>query len=174
MTIAQIIAAVPNLTAGMANRYHPALMREFVERDFTHRQRAHFLSQVGHESGSFRWTREIWGPTPAQIRYEGRRDLGNIQRGDGRRFMGRGLIQVTGRANYKACSLAMYGDERLLTNPELLEAPDAAVTSAFWFWDKNKLSAIDDVVRLTRRINGGTNGLADRQTRFNRAISIFQ
>ncbi len=68
---------------------------------------AAFLAQVGHESGQLRYLREIWGPTPAQVRYEGRADLGNAQPGDGKRFMGRGLIQITGRKNYADCGAAL-------------------------------------------------------------------
>jgi putative chitinase len=61
-----------------------------------------FLANIGHESGGLMWSREIWGPTPAQSRYEGRADLGNTQPGDGKRFMGRAHLQITGRHNYGA------------------------------------------------------------------------
>jgi putative chitinase len=169
----QFIKAIPNLTNARAQKYYAPLMTEFTKRNFTPIQIAHFLSQIGHESLSFIYTKEIWGPTPTQIRYEGRKDLGNTQPGDGKRFMGRGLIQVTGRANYKACSLAIYGDDILLRSPEILEAPNAAIWSAFWYWDKNKLSVIDDVVKLTRKINGGVNGLNDRKIRFHQALNIL-
>ena len=60
---------------------------------------AHFLAQIMHESGSFKYDKEIWGPTAAQKRYEGRADLGNTQAGDGKRFMGRSAMQLTGRYN---------------------------------------------------------------------------
>lgn len=173
MTIDQFISAVPNLSRTRAERYYPLLQKEFEKRNFTNRQIAHFLSQVGHESLSFIYTKEIWGPTPTQLRYEGRKDLGNTQPGDSKKFMGRGLIQVTGRANYKAYSLAIYGDDVLLRTPEILEAPGAAVWSAFWYWDKNKLSEIDDIVKLTRRINGGVNGLQDRKIRFEKASAVL-
>jgi len=93
---------------------------------------AEFLAQIAHESGGFRYTREIWGPTPAQARYEGRADLGNTEKGDGSRYRGRGLIQVTGRANYRACGLAL--DLPLLDSPEYLERPMIAARSAGWFW----------------------------------------
>lgn len=119
-----------------------------------------FLAQVAHESGAFQWTREIWGPTPAQATYEGRSDLGNTQPGDGFKFRGRGLIQVTGRANYADCALAL--DLPLLDQPELLERPMVAARSAGWFWQKHKLDDVDDFQRMTRIINGGTTGLADR------------
>jgi len=119
-----------------------------------------FIAQVAHESGAFQWPREIWGPTPAQAAYEGRVDLGNTHPGDGFKFRGRGLIQVTGRANYAACAIAL--DLPLLDQPELLERPMVAARSAGWFWKAHKLDDVDDFQRMTRIINGGTNGLADR------------
>ncbi|MCG8990895.1 glycoside hydrolase family 19 protein [Laribacter hongkongensis] len=135
------------------------------------RQRA-FLAQIGHESGQLRYTREIWGPTPAQLRYEGRSDIGNIDPGDGRRFLGRGLIQITGRSNYRTCSQALYDDDRLLTSPALLEQPEAACLSAAWFWYERGLNALadrGDFATITRRINGGLNGQVDRLALFQRA-----
>jgi len=134
---------------------------------------SHFISQVAHESGNFVYVKEIWGPTPTQTRYEGRKDLGNTQAGDGKRFAGRGLIQVTGRFNYSALSTYLFGDNRLLQNPELLEQPEYAVMSAIWFWSKNNLNKIADAgtdkatcEKVTRRINGGINGLEDRWKKF--------
>jgi putative chitinase len=125
-------------------------------------QRAAFLAQIGHESGKLVYVREIWGPTPAQLKYEGRLDLGNTQPGDGKLFLGRGLIQITGRANYKAAGNGLGMD--LVTYPSLLEQPDNAALSAAWFWYAHGLNAyISDFTTLTRKINGGTNGLADRQ-----------
>ncbi len=173
MTVSQLVAAVSGMTTARAEIYLPLLNAEFEKRNFTVRQKAHFLSQVGHESLGFKFTREIWGPTATQRRYEGRRDLGNTEQGDGKKFMGRGLIQVTGRANYKACSLALYGDEVLLRSPEILETPKAAVDSAFWYWDKNGLAKIDHIERLTKRINGGYNGFADRKARFEKALKVL-
>lgn len=134
---------------------------------------AAFLAQIGHESGRLVYTREIWGPTPAQQRYEGRRDLGNVQQGDGKRYLGRGLIQTTGRTNYCATrdGLAAYLPHvpDFEAVPALLERPDLAAMSAAWYWHSRGLNALADegtdeaFVRITRKINGGTNGLADRQ-----------
>lgn len=131
---------------------------------------AAFLAQIGHESGRLVYVREIWGPTPAQRRYEGRRDLGNTQPGDGKRYMGRGLIQTTGRANYRATrdGLADYLPHvpDFEAVPALLERADMAAMSAAWYWHSRGLNALADAgdfVRITKRINGGTNGLADRQ-----------
>ncbi|WP_064577168.1 glycoside hydrolase family 19 protein [Cupriavidus gilardii] len=131
---------------------------------------AAFLAQVGHESGQLRHLREIWGPTPAQRRYEGRADLGNTEPGDGKRFMGRGLIQITGRKNYLLCGFALELD--LVARPELLEQPVAAAASAAWYWHNhnlNRYADAGDFVGLTHAINGGTNGIADRRALWNRA-----
>lgn len=131
---------------------------------------AAFLAQVGHESGGFVWTREIWGPTKAQLKYEGRPDLGNVAIGDGRRFLGRGLIQITGRSNYTAASEGLGVD--FVADPALLEHDVNAARSAAWWWANNGCNQIadsGDFERLTKRINGGLNGLDDRLARWNRA-----
>jgi putative chitinase len=141
---------------------------------------AAFLAQVGHESGSFAHLREIWGPTPAQQRYEGRADLGNVQPGDGSRYRGRGLIQVTGRFNYRAATArlrALMGDAvpDFEQQPEALELPRWACLSAGDYWHQHRLNALadsgsaDDFERITRRINGGLNGQDDRLRRWRRA-----
>lgn len=130
-------------------------------------RQAHWLAQIAHESGRFRYVREIWGPTPQQLRYEPpsplAKQLGNTEPGDGKRFMGRGFIQVTGRANYAAASLAIFGTTILLTKPEALEQNPAV--SAGWYWASrsiNRHADKDDLMAVTKAINGGTNGLADR------------
>lgn len=138
-----------------------AAMKEFhID---TPARKAAFLAQIGHESGGLRWTVEIWGPTEAQRRYEGRRDLGNVQIGDGYRFRGRGLIQTTGRDNYAATGKALGAD--LINKPELLALPDLAARSAGWYWQSrnlNELADAGDFERITRKINGGLNGQAER------------
>ena len=126
-------------------------------------RQAAFLAQIGHESGGLHWSVEIWGPTEAQRRYEGRRDLGNVQIGDGYRFRGRGLIQTTGRANYVATGKALGVD--LIAKPELLALPELAARSAAWYWKSRNLNALADAgdfERITRKINGGLNGQAER------------
>ncbi|MCB5412336.1 glycoside hydrolase family 19 protein [Pseudogemmobacter faecipullorum] len=87
-------------------------------------ERAYVLATAYHETGNFRWLRELWGPTPAQTRYEGRADLGNTVAGDGRRFMGRGYVQITGRRNYTDWGKRLGLD--LLNRPDLAEEPDIA------------------------------------------------
>lgn len=130
---------------------------------------AAFLAQVGHESGRLVYSKELWGPTPAQVRYEGRADLGNAQQGDGKRFMGRGLIQTTGRANYCATrdGLRKFVPDvpDFEADPAALEQAEWAALSAAWYWHSRGLNALADVgdhKRITVRVNGGTNGMADR------------
>lgn len=139
---------------------------------------AAFLAQVGRESGHLRSTREIWGPTPVQERYDVRVDLGNTPErdGDGKKYRGRGLIQITGAAYYLRCSQALFGDKRLLAEPELLEQPEHAAQSAGWFWwdaGLNELADRDEFTRITRRINGGLNDLEDRKRIWRRAREVL-
>jgi len=131
-------------------------------------RQAMFLAQVGHESDSMIFVKELWGPTPTQKGYEGRADLGNSQPGDGFLFRGRGLIQITGRANYAAAAMAL--DIDCLTHPELLETTENACLVSGWFWSTRGLNEVadsGDFVHCTRIINGGTNGFADRSARWN-------
>jgi putative chitinase len=143
-------------------------MQEFDISATVERETA-FLAQIAHESGECRYVIEI----ASGEAYEGRKDLGNTEAGDGVRYKGRGLIQITGRANYAACSEALFGyPSKLLTNPELLEEPGNACRSAAWFWDSrglNELADKGDFKLITKRINGGFNGYADRLAYFQRA-----
>jgi putative chitinase len=136
----------------------------------TYVRQAMFLAQAAHESGSLRYTREIADGSA----YEGRADLGNTQPGDGRRFRGRGLFQVTGRANYLACGNALGLD--LIAQPELLELPGGACRSAGWFWQSRNFSGFADARKfgtLTRMLNGGYNGLDDRIEHYLRASRVL-
>ena len=138
---------------------------------------AAFLAQIGHESASLRYVAEVWGPTTAQQRYEGRKDLGNTQSGDGSRYRGRGLIQTTGRANYAAVRDRLrrrLGPDvpDFEAEPDLLEHIRWAVWSAADYWDWRGLNALADAghfEQITRRINGGLNGQPDRLARWKRA-----
>ena len=135
---------------------------------------AAFIAQIGHESGQLKYVKEIWGPTVAQAKYEGRKDLGNTAAGDGSKYRGRGLIQITGRANYMACGEALGLD--LIKQPELLEKPQHACMSAAWFWATKGLNTLADAGqfdKITRRINGGQNGAADRQALYARALKVL-
>ena len=135
---------------------------------------AAFIAQVGHESGQLRYVREIWGPTAQQAGYEGRVDLGNTVKGDGSKYRGRGLIQITGRANYAACGEALGLD--LLSKPDLLELSQHAAMSAAWFWSMKGLNTLADqgqFVKITRRINGGLTGQTDRQALYDKALEVL-
>lgn len=142
---------------------------------------AAFLAQIGHESGQLQYVREL-GNGKYLSKYDTGRlalRLGNTPEadGDGQKYRGRGLIQVTGRANYEACSEALFGDARLLATPELLEHPVYASMSAGWFWHKNGLNSLadkGDFLTITKRINGGTNGLEDREALYKRALKVLQ
>lgn len=96
----------------------------------------------------------------------GRKQLGNTEVGDGWRFRGRGLKQITGRANYLAFSRAAFGDDSAVDRPELVEQPNGAVASAVWFWvakGLNRASDTGDVRAVTKIVNGGVNGLTERK-----------
>jgi putative chitinase len=125
-------------------------------------RQAFFLAQIAHESGSLRYVEEI----ASGAAYEGRADLGNVEPGDGIFFKGRGLIQITGRANYQRCGEALGLD--LIGCPEILELPQNAARSAGWFWAVHNLNAsadANDIRTNTRIINGGYTGLLDRTQR---------
>lgn len=125
--------------------------------------KAHFWAQMAHETGGFRWYRELGGKSYFK-RYEGRRDLGNVIQGDGYKFRGRGIIHLTGRYNYKK-----YGRKlgiNLIKNPELAETPEVAIKVALTYWQDRGITPLaqeDNIRAVTRRINGGLNGLADRR-----------
>lgn len=132
-------------------------------------RQAHFLAQVGHESCELLYTEELASGTA----YEGNLKLGNTQPGDGVRFKGRGLIQLTGRANYTAFGASAGRDFVTGDHPKLIATdPQLAVDAAIWFWKKHNLNAMaddDDVLQCTKCINGGTNGLEQREAMLARA-----
>lgn len=109
--------------------------------------------------------------------YSGRMGNGPEASGDGWKYRGRGLVQLTGRSNYTQCSRDLFGDDCLVDDPDLLLNPEWAILSACWFWHKNKLNDIcdrGDVVLLSKRINGGTIGLADRIHHWNKCLELFE
>lgn len=134
---------------------------------------AAFLAQLAEESAEYRYMEEIADGSE----YEGRADLGNVQSGDGPRFKGRGPIQITGRSNYAACGTALGIDA--IADPSLLARPEYGTASAVWFWNSGSdcslsLLADHDWFRLiTRKINGGYNGLAERVAYWNRNRTIL-
>ena len=153
---------------GMAKELALAANKRFAEYGVSDNplRLAHFMAQLLHESGSFRWMEEIWGPTAAQRGYEGRADLGNVVPGDGYRFKGRGPIQLTGRANYRR-----YGQRigiALEEHPEIAAIPSIGLWTALEYWrdrDLNALADRNDVEAITRKVNGGLNGFSDRKAK---------
>ena len=161
-------------------------------------QIANFLSQVGHESGDFNFLEEnlfysaqgllsvfpshfnattanIYAKKPAMIAnrvYANRNGNSIEESGDGYKYRGSGLIQLTGKANFANCSQDLYNNPKILIdNPDKVRLDkETALMTALWFWDKNKLTCVADCATLTKRINGGTNGLDDRQQRYNIAM----
>lgn len=130
----------------------------------------HFIAQAAHESASFR-TLEEYASGEA---YEGRKDLGNTEPGDGKRYKGRGIFQLTGRANYRDMSKKLGLD--LEGNPELAETPEVSVLTALEYWKSrglNKFADADDVSTITKRINGGFNGLEDRKKYLAKAKKVI-
>ncbi|MGY2094491.1 glycoside hydrolase family 19 protein [Pseudomonas simiae] len=174
ITEQQLLQILPN-AARQAGVFVPVLNTAMAKYGIVTRLRiAAFIAQVGHESGQLRYVREIWGPTAQQLTYEGRADLGNTIKGDGSKYRGRGLIQITGRANNDACGEALGLD--LVKQPELLEQPQYAAMSAAWFWSTRGLNTLadqSDFLKITKRINGGLNGLEDRLQLWERAKRVL-
>ena len=138
-------------------------------------RQAAFIAQILHETGGLRYMIELWGPTDTQKRYEGRKDLGNTELGDGKRFRGRGAIQLTGRANYVRYSDLL--NENLVENPEIAATPAFAFRIAGAFWKTHGLNELADTgafKTITRRINGGLNGLVDRLQYYERALEALK
>lgn len=160
MTLALLQKCMPHATKENIQKYGEKLIAAMDVYDInTPRRQAAFIAQIAHESGSLKYVREI----ASGEAYEGRASLGNTEPGDGVRFKGRGLIQLTGRANYAALSEELGYD--FIAHPEDLELPGPACFSAAWFWDLknlNRLADIDAFEKITRKINGGINGLSDR------------
>jgi predicted chitinase len=179
LTDDQLRRVMPNLPSAKRQLYRPHLVAAMAARAIdTPLRAAAFLAQLAHESGELRWMEEIWGPTPAQKRYEPPSDLaaklGNTQPGDGKRYKGRGPIQITGRFNYARFGGLLGRD--LVGQPALAAAPEIAFATAGLFWQSNGLNELADArqfVAITRRINGGTNGLADRQMYYERAKAVL-
>lgn len=189
----------PELAAKWADALNETCERFAIDSPF---RIAGFLSQTAHESGGFKFVKEnlnysaaslmrVWPtrfPTlevaqayamnPEKIAnktYSSRMGNGDEASGDGWKYIGRGLIQLTGKNNYVAYSMAC--DNEALTKPEIVEQPKYAAESAGWFWDVNKLNTLadaQDVVGMTKRINGGTHGLDDRQMKYAKVMDYFK
>lgn len=171
ITKEQLKAMMPYATTVNIDKYLNGINQTVVKYDIsTSRRIAAFLAQLAHESGSLKYGVEI----ASGEAYEGRKDLGNTELGDGKRFKGRGLIQLTGRANYTAISKALGVD--FVSTPSLLEKPEYSTLAAGWFWDRAKLNVLadkDDFKGITKKINGGLNGIDDRMKHWDRIKSVL-
>jgi putative chitinase len=160
LTSLDLLEIAPSAPVNQVEKLTPALNQTMVEFEIdTPLRQAHFLAQIIHECDRFNALEEYASGED----YEWREDLGNVYPGDGMRFKGRGLIQITGRTNYKRCGQALNLD--LLRHPTRLSDPDLASRSAGWYWADHKLNQPadrDDVEAVTVKINGGFNGLDDR------------
>ena len=163
LTLQKLSEALPYASKSNIQKFFTPLHDACVAFDInTPLRLSHFLAQVAHESGSLKYVREI----ASGAAYEHRADLGNVQKGDGVKFKGRGLIQITGRGNYVAFYHYLKGSQDVISHPELLETPVLASLSAAWFWythSLNELADADDIRKITKIINGGYNGFDERK-----------
>lgn len=170
LTLRQLQQIMP-LAKGRAEIYHGPLCAAMEEFGIvTAPQIAMFLANVAHESGELKYVEEL----ASGEAYEFRDDLGNTEPGDGRRYKGRGLMQLTGRESYLNCGLALGVD--FVNHPELLEEPQFAARSAGWFWFTRSLGVLADrgqFKAVVRKINGGTNGLQSRLMYWERAKAVL-
>ncbi len=179
ITDSQLQQIMPTLPAAKRQMMLPFLNHALDMFDINSPMRqAAFLAQIAHESGELKFFEEIWGPTSAQKRYEPPSDLakrlGNTQPGDGKRYKGRGPIQITGRFNYRKYGQLLNVD--LEGNPDLASTTQIGFETAGQFWKMNglnELADIPDFTAITRRINGGVNGLASRQKYYERAKTVL-
>jgi putative chitinase len=179
LTLDDLRAICPRTPASKLAAFVDPLNATFEEFEInTPARRAAFLAQAAHETGGFQWMREF----ASGEAYDDRRDLGNnkvdgYSQGEGARYKGRGIFQLTGESNYMAAGRALYLDDYWFQmSPELAEQPEHACRIAGWFWKANGLNALadrGDFRAITRRINGGYNGLEDRIAYHERAQEAF-
>lgn len=176
---AKTLAAATGIPLARAKKWEGPISEAIVYADITlARSIASFLAQTGHESLSFTCTKEM-----GNDKYLDKYDTGKLAErlgntpaddDDGQLYAGRGLIQITGKFNYRQCSLGLFGDERLVEHPQLLEEPRYAALSAAWFWKKHRLNSLsNDIMAQTQKINGGLNGIEDRKQRMSLALKAL-
>lgn len=179
LTAAELGRIMPALAADRRARWAEVLNRAMAEFDIgTARRQAAFLSQVAQETTQLRYLQEPWGPNAQQLRYEPPSSLaaalGNVEAGDGERYRGRGLIWITGRANYQRFGAAVGVD--LVARPELAATPEVAARTGAWFWQSrglNELADAEDIAGITRRISGGTRDVDLRQGLYRQALAVL-
>lgn len=173
LTLEQLKKILPRMEKNpkTAATYLPLLNKAMAEAEINTPLRvASFIAQLAHESGQFKYMEEIADGSA----YEGRKDLGNTKEGDGKRYKGRGPIQLTGRTNYQLAGKALGLD--LEANPEQAAKPEVGFRVACWFWGTRRLnywSDVPDFKAVTKRINGGYNGLEDREKYYKKAKEVL-
>ncbi|WP_375758817.1 glycoside hydrolase family 19 protein [Corallococcus exercitus] len=171
LTVEHLRTLMPRLPGARLKELLPHLNDAMAEGGInTPRRQAAFLAQIAHESAEFRYFEEL----ASGHAYERRKDLGNIHPGDGARYKGRGPIQITGRSNYRAAGEALELD--LENNPTRAADPDVGFRTAVWFWNSRNLNKHADKGEfdaITRRINGGYNGKASRDSYYQRALRLL-
>lgn len=195
ITLEQLVKIFPDTGTATLNIYLPFLNKYMPQYGIhSAAATAMFVAQIGHESGAFRYTEEL-SSGKAYDTGKLAESLGNTPEadGDGQRYKGRGLIQITGKANYMALGREETGDSTYyLLHPEELSKPDDATMSACWFWYRNGLTQwaekpegwktngvymgihMNKLQYITYRINGGLNGYADRLKYYARAVEVFR
>lgn len=174
MTLDQLSRIYTHAKAERLARFYPFL-DEFM-RGFAivgPKREAAFLATIAVESLELTYTRELGGPSYFD-KYDDRKDLGNVEPGDGYRFKGRGLIQITGRASYEKASKALGID--YVEDPTLMESEEEATRVSCWWWQDagcNEIADIPDFKAVTRRVNGGLTAYDRRVTYYERALAIL-
>jgi putative chitinase len=171
LTVELLKKIAPTATTKNIQKYLPFLNHALPRYEINTPLRiSAFLSQVLVESGAFFYSEEI----ASGKAYEGRKDLGNVEVGDGVKFKGRGLIQTTGRANYQQVKNLLGID--CVSNPELLEEPKWCVETACLYWKTRKLNAVadtGDVKKVSKIVNGGYNHLTERTAYYEKANTVL-
>ena len=174
ITQKQLLDAVPGLYKARLDEFVASFNMFHAYFGLNTRDRiVHYLAQVFHESGSLRYVEEL----ASGAQYEGRKDLGNTQKGDGKRFKGRGFIQLTGRKNYQDFYNDGWCSDNIIAYPDLVTRYPLDQMVSMWFWDRNNLNDLADldngangeeiVKRITKKVNGGYNGLSERAKFYN-------
>lgn len=166
---AQQLHEIYPMAKSRVEKYLDAINKTLSEFDIiTSTQVAAFLAQIGHESLQLYYTEEI----ASGKAYEGRQDLGNTSPGDGVRFKGYGFIQVTGKTNHTKC--ANYFGIPLDELPKWLRTPEGACRSSGLYWKTHNINSVaDDILKTTKKVNGGTNGLKERTKLFQIALGVL-
>ena len=171
LTIEKLSLIYPKCPSRKLKLFFPSIQKALIEGEINTKLRiAAFIAELGHESGQLRYMEEIADGSA----YEGRKDLGNDKAGDGKKYKGRGPIQLTGKNNYRKFGKSINID--LVSNPYLVATPEYGFRAAVWFWTTHNLNELADngeFDKITRIINGGTNGQQDRRDLYKKALEVL-